>query len=297
LTATLGAVTRTAVVRVLDPAQPPALASLTPPTAGLPPGGTVSFTVTLDIPAPAGGAAVSLAVEPAGAGALPASVTVPEGQLSATFDYVDGSTATTATVSASLGASTVSSTVDVTTVIGGLVINEIDYDQVSTDGAEFIEVYNGTGAPVDLAGHALLLFNGGAAGAVYDTLDLSGTLAAGQYLVVGSTAITVPAEARKIDFAGAQENRIQNGAPDGVALVNTTSGTLVDALSYEGSMTSVMIPGVGSGSLVEGMPTAVVDRNDAIGSLCRLPNGSDTNQAAADWAFSATVTPGAPNVP
>ncbi len=68
---------------------------------------------------------------------IPAVVLVPAGQLSATFDYVDGSTVTTASVTATLGASTFSSTIDVVAVMGGLVINEVDYDQIGTDNAEF----------------------------------------------------------------------------------------------------------------------------------------------------------------
>ncbi|WP_081426461.1 lamin tail domain-containing protein [Sorangium cellulosum] len=303
LTATLGDGSLTATVRVLDPAEEPALASLEPASAEVAPGGTVSFTVTLDIPAPPGGAVVELALDPADAGTLPASVTVPGGQQSATFDYVDGGSAAGATVTAALGSSSLTATVGTATPTGGLVINEVDYDQAMTDGAEFIEIYNGTGAPVDLAGHVLVLVNGSSVPpSVYGRFDLgpAGTLAAGQYLVVGSTAVAVPDGALKIDFEGAQTDRVQNGAPDGIALVNTATGILIDALSYEGAITAVAIEGA-TVSLVEGtfLPTSVADSNSAAmpGSLCRLPNGTDTNDAASDWAFSATMTPGAANVP
>ncbi|WP_437897234.1 lamin tail domain-containing protein [Sorangium sp. So ce124] len=191
----------------------------------------------------------------------------------------------------------------------GLVINEVDYDQPGGDGAEFIEIYNGTGAPVDLTGHALVLVDGSSgAPSAYRTLDLSsaGTLAAGQYLVVGSTAVvgtdTMPGVVAKgavtIAFPGAQTDRMQNGASDGIALMNTMTGAVIDALSYEGSITAVTI-GSASVSLVEGdaLPATVADGGTAAGSLCRLPDGRDTNQAAADWALSATITPGAANVP
>ena len=43
----------------------------------------------------------------------------------------------------------------------------------------------------------------------------------------------------------------QNGAPDGVALVDTAAGTLLDALSYEGAITAAQI-GSATVSLVEG---------------------------------------------
>ncbi|WP_437647370.1 lamin tail domain-containing protein [Sorangium sp. So ce362] len=250
-------------MRVLDPVEAPALAALDPPSATVAPGGTVSFTVTLDIPSPSEGAVVALALEPPGAGTLPASVAIPGGQQSATFDYVDGGSAAGATVTATLGAISLSATVETVTVTGRLVINEVDYDQENTDGAEFIEIYNGTGGPVDLAGHALVLINGASELPSADqTFDLSpaGTLAAGQYLVVGSTAVvgsdTLPEGALTIPFSGAQINRVQNGAPDGpdgIALVNTTTGSLIDALSCEGSITAVTIGEV-SVSLVEGEP-------------------------------------------
>jgi hypothetical protein len=40
---------------------------------------------------------------------------------------------------------------------GRLVINEVDYDQVGTDLNEFVEIFNGTGRPVELSNLALVL--------------------------------------------------------------------------------------------------------------------------------------------
>ncbi|AUX38687.1 uncharacterized protein SOCE26_000650 [Sorangium cellulosum] len=300
LTAALGDESLTAAVRVLDPAEEPELASIDPASATVAPGGTVSFTVSLDIPAPPGGIEVALALAPPGAGALPATVAIPGGQLGASFDYVDGGSGAAATVTATLGASSLTATVRAASATGGLVINEVDYDQPAGDSAEFIEIYNGTGAPVDLEGHEVVLVNGSTTPpSVYGRHDLSsaGTLAAGQYLVVGSTAVTVPAGALKVVFSGAQIDRVQNGAPDGIALMNTATGAVIDALSYEGSITAVTIDDA-TVNLVEGtvLPAAEADSNMEVGSLCRLPDGTDTNQAASDWAFTATITPGAPNV-
>jgi large repetitive protein len=155
---------------------------------------------------------------------------------------------------------------------------------------------------VSLAGVKLVLVNGSNS-SPYTTVDLSpaGTLMPGQYLVVGATSVvsTVPAGTLIIDV-GAVSNYIQNGSPDGVALVDTVNGILIDALSYEGAITAVTIPGLPAPvSLVEGtvLPTSVADSNTVQGSLSRLPNGTDTNNAATDWAFSSTPTPGAANVP
>jgi hypothetical protein len=179
-----------------------------------------------------------------------------------------------------------------------LVINEVDYDQVATDNAEFVEIYNGTGAAVPLAGYSLVLVNG-SNNATYLTLSLASatTLPAGGYLVVATATVVVPPTALKINFALASDN-IQNGSPDAVALINTTTSTLVDALSYEGSMTAATVTGLtGTVNLVEGtvLPVATADSNSLPGSLSRLPNGTDLNNAATDWAFTATSTPGVAN--
>jgi hypothetical protein len=156
-----------------------------------------------------------------------------------------------------------------------LVINEIDYDQVGADADGFVEIANtGTGT-ADLTGIAIA-FVDGSDGLEYLRKPLSGTLAPGAYLAV-------PADA-------------QNGAPDGVALIDTAGGELLDALSYEGSITNAVIDSM-TYSLVEGtvLPVAVADSNTAVGSLARIPNGADTGDAATDWAFTTTVTPGAAN--
>jgi hypothetical protein len=156
-----------------------------------------------------------------------------------------------------------------------IVINEIDYDAVGTDGDGFVELRNNGTAAVDLAGLALVLVNGGD-GAEYARSALTGVLAAGGYHVV--------------------EIEAQNGAPDGVALIDAESDTLLDALSYEGSITAAVIDGV-THDLVEGTALAaeVADSNTVAGSLIRFPDGSDSNDAATDWAFTTTVTKGAAN--
>ena len=157
-----------------------------------------------------------------------------------------------------------------------LVINEVDYDQVGTDGDGFVEIKNTGTSAASLAGIALVLVDG-ADGEEYKRTALSGSIAAGGYLVV--------------------EGDPQNGAPDGIALVDTASGSLLDALSYEGSITSAKI-GTQTYNLVEGtvLPATVADSNADAGSLSRLPDGKDTNNASADWAFTKTLTRGAANV-
>jgi hypothetical protein len=159
---------------------------------------------------------------------------------------------------------------------GDLVVNEVDYDQVGTDVDAFVELKNTGSTAATLDGIALVLVNGGD-GAEYERVALTGSLAAGAYLVVSV--------------------ELQNGAPDGVALIDTTTKALLDALSYEGEIHAATIDGQVY-DLVEGtvLPSSVADSNSVDGSLSRLPDGSDTNDAATDWAFTTTKTPGAANV-
>lgn len=159
---------------------------------------------------------------------------------------------------------------------GRLVINEIDYDQVGADTAGFVEIKNIGTEAASLDGIALVLVNGGD-GTEYDREELTGSLAAGAYLQIDIEA--------------------QNGAPDGAALIDTATKALLDALSYEGAITAATIDGQ-SYSLVEGtvLDASVVDSNTADGSLSRIPDGRDTDNAASDWQFTTTKTPGAANV-
>jgi predicted extracellular nuclease len=164
-----------------------------------------------------------------------------------------------------------------------LVVNEIDYDQPSTDTAEFLEIKNVSGAPVDLTSHSVELVNGtGGGAAVYQTIALpSTTLAAGGYLVVCANAATVA----NCDLDAAPDtNLIQNGAPDAVAI--TLGGAIVDAVSYEGN-TGAPYP-EGSGAGLEDDPS------DADHGISRLPDGTDTDQNNVDLS-SRCITPGATN--
>jgi hypothetical protein len=72
---------------------------------------------------------------------------------------------------------------------------------------------------------------------------------------------------------------------------------LLDALSYEGAITAATVDGQAY-NLVEGTALAdtVVDSNTVDGSLSRIPDKQDSNDAAADWEFTSTKTPGAANV-
>ena len=98
-------------------------------------------------------------------------------------------------------------------------INEIHYDNAGSDTNEFVEIAAPAGT--DLSGWSLLAYNGNG-GTVYKTVNLSGVIA-NQLSGYGVLAF---------DFSG-----LQNGAPDGVALVDNT-GSVVQFISYEGNLTA-----------------------------------------------------------
>jgi hypothetical protein len=88
----------------------------------------------------------------------------------------------------------------------------------------------------------------------------------------------------------------QNGAPDGIALFDSTSETLLDALSYEGTIDAATFDGSSAAyNLVEGNRTAIADSNSVDGALGRFPDGHRTGDAAADWFFIGVLSPGSAN--
>lgn len=157
-----------------------------------------------------------------------------------------------------------------------LVINEVDYDQVGADTGGFVEIANTGSTSATLDGIALVLVNGGDS-TEYTRKALTGSLAAGAKVVVDVDP--------------------QNGAPDGLALIETANDVLLDALSYEGAISAATI-GTKVFDLVEGtlLPVDVADSNTVDGTLARIPDGSDTGNAAHDWSFTTASTPGTTNI-
>jgi hypothetical protein len=177
-----------------------------------------------------------------------------------------------------------------------LVINEVDYDMPgSPDNAEFIEIFNPTPSAQPLANLSVVLVNGSDS-TEYRRFDLGPVatdLAAGAYLVIRRSTLTVPGGTLTIDMMA--DDLVQNGAPDAIALVNTSTTTVIDAISYEGGVTAAVITGfTGTRNLVEGTMAAASDAG-ATSSIGRNPNGIDSDNASADWAVRATPSPGAAN--
>lgn len=149
-------------------------------------------------------------------------------------------------------------------------INELHYDNAGGDVGEFIELRVAEGTDVSQA--TVELYNG-SNGTLYNTLALTGAYAStgggfDYYL------ITLPA------------NGLQNGAPDGLALIN--AGSVVEFLSYEGTFEAVEGTAAGLTSTDIGVTEA---SNTQIGFSLQRDEGGDT------WREAEAETPGAANVP
>ncbi|MCK4659032.1 MAG: lamin tail domain-containing protein [Phycisphaerae bacterium] len=181
-----------------------------------------------------------------------------------------------------------------------LVINELDYDQISTDTEEFVELYGDVGQSLD--GWSLEFFNGGgpANDNFYKGVDLSGYILADGYLVIGSSDV----ENVDVDFCSTPgagcSNQIQNGSVDGDGLaliftytvINEPVSEFVAGLSYEtpseGGMWA-MGGSLGTNGPPVMLPDMIVDdTNDADLGLQRIPDGGT-------WTECENITPGEAN--
>lgn len=180
----------------------------------------------------------------------------------------------------------------------GLVINEVDYDQPGEDNGEFVELLNTSASPISLDGLAVLLVNASAS-TVYgkSPIALSGTLNPGAYLLLHSTVFTPPSGCALTVSLGTAQNSLQNGAPDAVVVIRVADNTVIDAVSYEGTTTAITYSGA-SVACTEGTGVPATESDlDELGSVSRLPNGTDTNDNSADFKFTTTPTPCKANVP
>ena len=156
---------------------------------------------------------------------------------------------------------------------GGPFISEFHYDNVGGDTGEFVEVCVPPGSSA--AGFELVLYNGNG-GAPYDTFDLDA--------VPSSNICVDPVDGNTyylIDTPG-----LQNGAPDGLALVNA-AGTVCEFLSYEGTITATSGPATGMTSTDVGVAETGAT---AIGTSIQL------DPAGGGWMTGLPETPKAMNI-
>jgi len=157
---------------------------------------------------------------------------------------------------------------------GGAFINELHYDNTGTDAGEAIEVAGPAGT--NLAGWTLVLYNG-SGGAPYDTANqnLTGV---------------IPDQQNGFGTLSFARVGLQNGSPDGVALVDASSN-VVQFLCYEG--TFVAVGGAANGMTCVDIGVSEVG-SAALGDSLQL-TGTGTKYGDFTWAGSQPNTFGSVN--
>lgn len=153
-------------------------------------------------------------------------------------------------------------------------VNELHYDNTGSDVDEGVEIAGPAG--LDLGGFSLLLYNG-STGAVYDTRTLSGILP-DQDAGFGTLAFGYPS------------GGLQNGAPDGLALVSPTD-VVLQLLSYEGVF-------VATNGAAVGLTTTDIGVGEADGTppgFSLQLAGLGAGYGAFQWQAAEASTWGQPN--
>jgi DNA/RNA endonuclease G (NUC1) len=140
-------------------------------------------------------------------------------------------------------------------------INEIHYDNLNADVGEAIEIEGPAGSNV--TGFSIVLYNGNG-GVTYNTQLLNGLLPS-TCGTRGVLVVNYPADG------------IQNGAPDGIALVDA-QGRVLEFVSYEGTFPATTGPATGLVSV------------DIGASQSSAPSGTSLQRNSADiWASGAST--------
>lgn len=163
-------------------------------------------------------------------------------------------------------------------------VNEFHYDNASTDTGEFVEIAVGPGFTGSLSGLALVLYNGNG-GVTYpvnvtyplNSFTVGATTASGHRLI-------------RLSF----NETIQNGDPDGFALVNTATAQVLQFLSYEGSFTATNGPAAGMTSVNIGVSQS---GGDPAGTAALGLFGSGGKASDFAWKKFTGIahSPGQPN--
>ncbi|WP_150049358.1 ExeM/NucH family extracellular endonuclease [Methylomonas rhizoryzae] len=154
-------------------------------------------------------------------------------------------------------------------------INEIHYDNSGTDIGEAIEIVGPAGT--DLHGWRLVLYNGNG-GAAYDTRLLTGGIADQSGNGYGTLSVSYPS------------NGIQNGAPDGVALIDADN-RVVQFLSYEGSFIASDGPAAG----ISASDIGVAESSGTASGLSLQLSGSGSHYEDFVWQSEQAASFGAIN--
>jgi len=152
-------------------------------------------------------------------------------------------------------------------------INEIHYENSGGDTGEGIEIAGTAGT--DLSCYQLDLYNGNN-NSVYNTIGLSGVIP-DQECGYGTVWF---------DISG-----MQNGAPDGVSLYDSCNASVIQFLSYEGTMT-------GQGGPADGLNSIDIGYNEdaaLVGESLQLV-GTGTQYSDFSWQPATISTEGMVNI-
>lgn len=160
-----------------------------------------------------------------------------------------------------------------------LMISEVLFNPTGPDnGNEFVELFNDSTSPVDLANYSL-----GWGGADYTTgtldLDPAGLLAPGAYIVIGG-----PSDPLGFDFNPDLENGVF--AADGVALFDVDAASIGGAIPIDAVIYGTFFAGNFNGLIDETGTVATVD------AVIGAAGESVALDANGNWTVSATPTPG-----
>jgi endonuclease/exonuclease/phosphatase family metal-dependent hydrolase len=159
-------------------------------------------------------------------------------------------------------------------------INEFHYDNAGSDTGEFVEIAVAPGFDGNVSDVSLLLYNGGN-GAVYQTHGL-GTFTQGATTASGHRLFHKP-------ISG-----IQNGAPDGFAVVHTATAQVLHFISYEGAFTPSSGPADGMISEDIGVSQA---GTEPAGYAALGLTGTGAGAADFSWTQFGNDTPYSPGQP
>lgn len=162
----------------------------------------------------------------------------------------------------------------VSPVLAGLLVNEVVYDPAgSDDGLEWIELCNNGTDTLDLTGYMLE----NAAGTYTEVYTFaSGSLAPGEYLLVGGSSSSHP---------GSFSPNLQNGGTETDAVrIKDAAGTVLDTVLYDEPNTSLAeddgtVPTTGAPAATSGK------------SIGRFPDCADTNVSESDFVLYEAPSP------
>ncbi len=161
-----------------------------------------------------------------------------------------------------------------------VVINEFVSDPDGSDGGyEWVELYNASGAQIDLTGYLIAWEKGSSGGdaALPDAL----TIRAGGFLLVGEASVKGADVVVELDLGN-------GGGGDGIYLVDP-DGCPVDAVIYGESNDDGITNEAGE------VAATWVENPSSGASAARLQDGYDTNNSRDDFVLTSEPSPGAAN--